>query len=212
MHNKPWITELVIVFLIMITARQIGYAEGEQSSPFGLSGHKPLSFVAISLEDGGEVQNATNIPTQPKFKIVFDKNVVASSVWANNQQCISLICADNQSIPIIVSKIDDTVDFSQKTNIFVQPVNPLTPETSYKLYISPDLKAKNGSLGQGITILFTTAGEAPVQAAQESNQLPQDGSPKTPAGFHHWQALLVAALIAGWILIEYLLKKRKANH
>nr|WP_236614553.1 Ig-like domain-containing protein [Sporomusa ovata] len=161
----------------MITSAQLVYAEGGQSSSPGIAGQKPLGFVSISLEGGGEVSNAVNVPTQPKFNIVFDKNVVNSTIWDNNRQCFGLISADNKNIPVVVSKIDDTVDFNHRQNIYVQPVNPLSPGTSYTLTISPDLQAKNGKStlagttgGQGITISFKTAGQAPVQAVSNSKE------------------------------------------
>jgi len=175
MQNKLLVV-LKILFVFLFISAHVVYAEGGQSSSSGTSGQKPLGFVSISLEGGGEVYNATNVPTQPKFNIIFDKNVVNSTIWDNNRQCFGLISADNKNIPVVVSKIDDTVDFNHRQNIYVQPINPLSPGTSYMLTISPDLQAKNGKStlagttgGQGITISFKTAGQAslaPVQAVQ----------------------------------------------
>lgn len=199
MKNKPRILwQLLLICLLIITCASTVFAEGGQSSSPGTPGQKPLALVSISLEEGGNVENAANIPTQPKFKIVFDKNVVNSALWANNRQCFSLSGDGQTNIPIIVSKIDDTVDFTQRQNVFVQPVNSLTPGTTYRLFISPDLLAKNGNStlggttgGQGVTITFKTEGQAPQPAGQtnapqttpqatQASQAGQDTGEPTP--------------------------------
>lgn len=188
MKNKLLVLlKTLFIFLFMITSAQLVYAEGGQSSLPGTAGQKPLGFVSISLEGGGEVSNATNVPTQPKFNIVFDKNVVNSTIWDNNRQCFGLISADNKNIPVVVSKIDDTVDFNHRQNIYVQPVNPLSPGTSYTLTVSPDLQAKNGKStiagttgGQGITISFKTAGQAPLAPVQTVPNSKEDTQQSPP--------------------------------
>lgn len=162
---------LFMLFGITIPSTAIA-AGGEQSSSPGVSGQKPLSFTGITLVDGGKnVANATDIPLTPKFKLQFDKNVVNSLFWENNSKCFSMISGSNENIPINVTKVDDTIDFAQRQNIFVQPMNPLQPGTTYRLIISPELKAKNKvailggtTNGQGVTIAFKTSGEAVQQA------------------------------------------------
>ena len=152
---------------------------GDQSGTPGVSGQKPLAYLGASLVGGGQVNNATDVPVNPKLKLEFDKNVVNSLYWTNNSQCFSMKSSNNETIPINVTKVDDTVDFSQRQFIFVQPVSPLKPGTSYKLIISPNLEAKNGvailggtTNGQGVTVAFKTLGVA-VQ--------PAPATPVTPA-------------------------------
>lgn len=150
-----------------------GTGAGSQSSSPGIPGQKPLAYLGTVLVDGGEkVDNATDIPLNPKFKTEFDKNVVNILFWTNNSQCFTMKSGNDENIPVNVTKIDDTVDFSQRQYIFVQPVSPLQPGTSYQLKISPKLQAKNGVAilggttdGQGVTVSFKTAGEAVQQAA-----------------------------------------------
>ncbi len=130
----------------------------------GIPGQKPLSIISATLEDGRVLQGSTEIPTMPAVKLRFDKNVVNDSVWENNKKSISLISEKNESIPLHVTRIEDTVDFSQRMNIFVRPVNPLVPGVSYKLKISPVLESKAGEAlggttsGQGVTISFQVKG------------------------------------------------------
>lgn len=129
----------------------------------GKPGEKLLHFVSIT-EDGREVQGSTQVPTRPKFTVTFDKNVVNDTVWENNRKSFSLFSQSGENIPINVTRIPDTVDFSQRRNIFVEPVNPLVPGTSYTLKISPNLKSKTGvtlgqsTAGRGVTITFKVKG------------------------------------------------------
>jgi len=144
-----FISALVIIFLM-----QVAFVDAARSG-VGLS--------SVTLVGGGEVQDAADIPMEPQFKVRFDKNVVNSVVWDGNSTCFSLVSTDNTELPIRVTKVDDTIDDTQKQNIFVQPEHPLTPGTAYYLKIAPTLKAKNGTkLGVEISIAFKTTGEAPV--------------------------------------------------
>ncbi len=170
----------MLLFLFIASA---AFAEGgDKSSSPGIPGQKPLGFVSISLVDGGKVQDAADVPTEPKFKLEFDKNVVNSTIWEINRNCFNLVSQNNENVPVSVTKVDDTIDFSQRNNIFVQPASPLIPGTSYTLMVAPALKAKNGvstlggtTSGQGLSISFKTQGQAITQpetqtAAQTATQ------------------------------------------
>jgi hypothetical protein len=163
---------LLMIFLVNASIAFAAEAGAEAGTP-GVSGQKPLAYLGTVLVDGGKIDNATDVPLNPKLKIEFDKNVVNSLFWANNSQCFSMKSSNNEAIPLNVTKVDDTVDFSQRQLIFVQPVSPLQPGTSYQLIISPNLQAKNGvavlggtTNGQGVTVAFKTIGEAVQQVPQ----------------------------------------------
>lgn len=132
---------------------------------------KPLHFVSIVLEDGSNVNGASQLPLNPSFKLEFDKNVVNDSIWDNNKNCFKLSDASGKNIPLNVSRINDTVDFTQRDFIFVQISSHLEPGTQYQLHISPVLVAKNlNSLGastggEEVVINFKTAG---IPAEQET--------------------------------------------
>jgi hypothetical protein len=175
--QKKFLVFLSALILSLLFIVQAAFAQGgENADSPGIPGQKPLSFISITMLDSGEnVQNAADIPSSPKFKVAFDKNVVNSILWENNRKCFSLVSENNENVPLSVTKIDDTIDFAQRTNIFVQPTVSLNPGTSYTLVIAPELKAKNGvstiggtTSGQGIAISFKTAGEAAVQSSVES--------------------------------------------
>ena len=78
----------------------------------------------------------------PKFNLKFNKNVVNMVYWDNNRNCFTLIDENGKNVPIEVTKIDDTVDSTMKRDIFVKPVEPLSPGTQYYLKISPNLELK----------------------------------------------------------------------
>lgn len=166
--RKSLLLKSIVFLLLFLFPAFAALAQGgERSSSPGIPGQKPLSFVSISLVDGGQVQNSADVPTEPRFKLTFDKNVVNSTVWENNRRCFSLFSENGENIPLKVTKVDDTIDFSQRQNVFVQPTVPLSPGTSYTLKISPDLRAKNGvstlggtTSGQGVTVSFKTRGQA----------------------------------------------------
>jgi hypothetical protein len=137
---------------------------------------KPLSYVSCTLEDGSKIDDVNGISIQPKFTLLFDKNVVDMLVWNNNSTCIKLSNSDNTNVAIDVTKIDDTVDFNHRQEIYVNPIDPLTSEKTYQLYISPNLTAKNGVAtlggttdGKGITITFKTK---KLEVSQNTNVTP----------------------------------------
>lgn len=176
-----------VFLLLFLFFASIAFAEGgDKSSSPGIPGQKPLSFASISLVEGGQVRDAADVPTEPKFKLEFDKNVVNSTIWEINRNCFSLVSQNNENVPVSVTKVDDTIDFSQRNYIFVQPVSPLSPGTSYTLIISPALKAKNGvstlggtTSGQGLSISFKTQGEAIGQPAIQTTAQ-QPAQPASP--------------------------------
>jgi len=167
---------LIFMCLLIMTClanASVAFAAGagDQSGTPGVSGQKPLAYLGTVIVDGGKLDNATDAPLNPKLKVEFDKNVVNSLFWTNNSQCFSMKSSTNEAIPVNVTKVDDTVDFALRQFIFVQPVSPLKPGTSYKLIISPNVQAKNGvatlggtTNGQGVTVAFKTQGVAVQQA------------------------------------------------
>lgn len=149
------------------------YAQGEGVP--GSSGTKPLNFVSCTLEDGSSIDTAGGITTQPRFKIQFDKDVVNILVWENNSKCFTMTDG-NSNVPIVVSKIDDTVDFDNRQIVYVHPSGALQPGKNYYIKVAPNLIAKNGQStlagttgGKGMTISFKTEGQAVQPASSGSN-------------------------------------------
>jgi hypothetical protein len=181
------ITVLFLITFLMEFATVYAQGGGQSTSP-GIPGQKPLNLSSITLTDGSSIDVPGGITTKPKFKITFDKNVVNMLYWENNAKCFSIVSASKQIVPVIVTKIDDTVDFSQRQNIFLQPASELKPGTSYYINISPELTAKNGiKLGastsdKGLMISFKTKGQAPSAVKTPSKvTVPSTKKPVTSA-------------------------------
>jgi len=180
---------MILLLLFCFTGSSVALAAGEQADSPGTPGEKPLSFTGITLVANGEnVADAADIPLRPSFKLGFDKNVVNSLYWENNSKCFGMATDSNQNVPIKVTKIDDTIDFAQRQNIFVEPVNALQPGTTYKLSISPNLMAKNGVAtlggttdGKGVTIAFKTTVEAVKPTETTTTTKPETEASNSPA-------------------------------
>lgn len=115
-------------------------------------GQKPLNFVRSVPRN-----RATGVsPDLKNILLVFDKNVVNDSVWANNRRQIKLWRGSTR-VGINVVRVKDTVNFAKRQNIYVKPIKKLRPLSNYRLVIDPDLTAKNGqTLGKTVTIRFKT--------------------------------------------------------
>lgn len=131
-----------------------------------------LHLVTVSVTGGGEVQQSAEVSTEPQFKVKFDKNVTNDAIWEDNIRCFSIVGANGEAVPVVVSKSED---FSQRQIIFVQPENPLKPGTAYNLKISSWLRAKNGAtLGgeddEDISVAFNTMSEQTAQTQQPAEE------------------------------------------
>ncbi len=117
-------------------------------------GQRPLRFLRSIPSNG-----ARRVSLKPLIHLFFDKNVVSDDVWANNVKQFELF-RGTVPVPINVTRIKDTVDFSRRREIFIRPVNNLRTSTTYRLVIKKNLKSKAGeTLGRQITITFTTRAE-----------------------------------------------------
>lgn len=119
-------------------------------------GQKPLNFIRSIPANG-----ATNVSRSLKtITLVFDKNVVNDSVWANNQRQVQLYLGIDRlqkGIDYRVTRVKDTVDPSQRRNIYVKLLHRLLPNTTYKVVVFPNLTSKAGEkLGSTVIITFTT--------------------------------------------------------
>lgn len=224
--HKNQFLAFVIILLFSISWEAVPvYAAGagSQSDSPGTKGAKPLSFISCTLEDGSKIDTGEGITLQPKFKFEFDKNVVNMLVWENNSSCFSLY-TDSINVPIIVSKIDDTVDTNSKQLIFMHPKNALLPGKTYCIKISPKLLAKNLSStlggttnGQGITLTFKTKGQAapentntgsPVNTANNAPNVSAKSSSAWKMTPNNWVELISGIVILCWLVTEFLAKRR----
>ena len=147
----------------------------------GSAGAKPLDFVGAYLTTitgttsttGESIIDSTTVPLRPTIKVLVDKNIVTDTVWPNNQTCFTLQDASGATVPINVSMISDTVNFNERNNAFISPLNDLAAGQSYRLIVSGNLTAKTGvKMGYDKVVNFTTLGAtdttAPVWASGNS--------------------------------------------
>jgi hypothetical protein len=116
------------------------------------NGSSPLNFVrSIPARGSRNVSPGIRVIT-----LFFDKNVVNDAVWTNNRNQIRMFRGSIR-VPIRVTRIRDTVNFSQRRKIFVRPINRLRPNTRYTIVIGRNLKSKAGErLGRTVTVSFRT--------------------------------------------------------
>ena len=169
--DKRQIFLTLLVYVLTAIFMPLVFAESGDAD----AGRKPLNFLSATY-NGINLKGAASVPLTPKITMAFDKNIVNADVWNINKNCFSLYSDKNEKVQINVTKIDDTVDFNQRQNVFIEPVQPLKPGTSYTLKVSGDLKAKNGNStlagttgGAGVSITFKTVGQAPT-TGQTGNQ------------------------------------------
>ncbi len=156
---NPQITNPNLIYSDQVIRIPVSEEPGVQP---GVPGEKPLRFLSATLQNGTNLQGATQVPLNPIITLNFDKNVIDNSLWENNKKSITL-SQNNNKVAINITRSED---FSLRQKIFVQPVNPLQPNTTYTLKISPDFRALNNEIlgaatgGQGVSITFKTAGNA----------------------------------------------------
>lgn len=187
-NSKLKYTLSIVIFLFaMLFSTFCAHATGgngtSQEGGEGSQGVKSLTFISCTLEDGSKIDNEQGITLQPKFTLKFDKNVVNMLMWERNRKCFIMSGDGNVQVPITVSKIDDTVDFNHRQEIFVQPVNALEQGKTYHIKVSPDLLAKNGNStlgdttdGKGVTISFKTKQESTSKPAVTEQNVSQKSS------------------------------------
>lgn len=153
----------LLILLLFGVLSLTAYGEEGDGTGSAQGAFKPLGLISATLEDGSSIIGAVNVPLKPKVAMHFDKNVVYLVYWEKNKKCFHLYDNNKRELALEISKIDDTVDFTKRQYIWVEPVQELAPGTEYRLYVAPDLLAKNGGStlamttnNQGITIKFQT--------------------------------------------------------
>lgn len=154
---------LVLVTVAAIAYSSTAFAEGGDGSGNRSGIVKPLGLLSAMLEDGRSIIDAQEVPLKPKIALKFDRNVVGLLYWARNKRCIHLYGSDDDEPALTITKVDDTVDFSKKQFIWVEPLDALSPGKDYLLLVDPRLVAKNGfstlamtTENKGVRIRFRT--------------------------------------------------------
>jgi len=179
----------LLLFTVLLSALPLAAYGDNDDGPGNDQGvFKPLGLVSATLDNGTSIIKADNVPLKPKITMQFDKNVVSLIYWEKNKRCFHLYDENGKELALILSKINDTVDFTKRQYIWVEPAGQLAPGTGYRLYVAPDLVAKNGGStlsmttdNQGVTIRFKTAGEKTGQISGPAIAA-EDAPPDAAAG------------------------------
>jgi len=134
-------------------------AGGDAGSGTGTGGgNAPLNLSGAYLEATGvSIEGSNSVPVNPTIKLVFDRGVVRDH-WDNNQNCFTMRNQFGTDVPINVTRAANYTDDSEKRNIYLTPVNNLTPGVTYTITISADLQANNdNTMGVQREIVFTVA-------------------------------------------------------
>lgn len=170
MKNKILLTFLIY---ILFTVHVPAYGETSSQEQDG----KSIAFV---LEQSIPADSSKNVSLDTEIILLFNKNVVNMSVKENNYNCIKLLDANNNIIPCELIFADDQIEPDKKREIIVRPTSILKENTFYKIEISENMTAKNGStLGSPVTISFTTLKSSSTSTASESEKTEITNSVKT---------------------------------
>lgn len=122
--------------------------------------NNPLALVSSSPADGQQ-----NVNTVTEIKLSFSKNVVYMTVREQNQKCFTLCSQQGEQIPTQVIMADDQIEPEKRREVILKPLQELEPGTTYVVKVAPQLESKSGvSLGNEVTVTFTTAGAKPAVA------------------------------------------------
>ena len=113
--------------------------------------------VAMTLVSSSVFDNSSDVSLNPTIQLDFSKNVVNFSVLKNNSNCFHLIDAEENPVEIDVIFPDDQLQQEYKRQVFIIPVNQLSPNSEYTLIVDNNLLSKNGTyIDNAYFITFTT--------------------------------------------------------
>lgn len=176
--------------IVVTLAAGGGGGGGGKGGGSGSGGGDPVTFVGAYLTTisdnvsttGKDIKNSQDVDVNPMIKLIFNKNVVSSTVWETNKQSITLADSEGNSIAIQVDRIPDEGNNSnedEKRHIFIRPTEPLTDGKTYRLIIKGKLTANNGTtLGKEESVTFTAAA---ANEAQDALKVVEDLITNLPA-------------------------------
>ncbi|WP_423801900.1 hypothetical protein [Neobacillus sp. SAB-20_R2A] len=154
-----------------------GTGSGGGTDPVTFEGAYLTTITENVSTTGKSVNGYQYVGPNDMIKLVFNKNVVNSTVWDINQNAITMEDTDKNQVAINVDRIPDegaNSNPNEKRNIFISPKAPLTLGKTYTITIKSTLTANNTStLGQKQTVTFTVKTDvtAPVLTVTEPADL-----------------------------------------
>ncbi len=167
--------KVISIVILMFLMGTMAFAEGG------------LVLESINIEDG-----QIDVSVEPQIILDFSNNVVNLNVKDHNMTMFEMADEDGNKVSLVIEMGDDQVESEIGNTINVKMESPLIEGTAYTFTIMKDLQSKNAiTLGEDITITFTTEGEKPVGKGFKS---------PTYVGM---------IMVALGILIGYFLRKRR---
>lgn len=203
---------IIICTLLFYAFSTAAVAAGAGTGTGTGSGTKPFNFVGAYLTTCNENSSSTEaevtaapVPVKPTIKITFDKNVVYDAIWPNNEQCLNMFTSSGVKVPSQVFRISDQDNFEERHNIFITPVQDLSPSAEYKIVVSPDLLDKSGAtLGmttnnQPVVIQFTA--QSPSESSAVSGPVSSSPTPGATQREKLSTGSMVLYIVAGTFLV-----------
>lgn len=161
MKNK--LVLFVMIFLIILS-NTTSFADDTVVKEDGQS-------IEFQLVESTPQNLSVDVALDAEIKLLFNKNVVNMTVKENNLKCIKLTDAKGEAVAVDLIFPDDQIEPDRKREIIIKPNEPLNENETYKVEISADMQAKNGSvLGEPAFVSFTTVLLSAEQETEEDVQ------------------------------------------
>ena len=141
------------LLLLLLTAVP-SFAEGGDGTGGGNGENKdiPLTLERASIADGQK-----DVAVNETIQLNFNKNICNVTVRANNKKCFHLTDADGKAAAIRLIFPDNQVQKDYRHEVFIQPAEDLSQNTTYRLSVDRTLQAKNGTtIDNAYVLTFTT--------------------------------------------------------
>lgn len=141
------------LLLLLLTAVP-SFAEGGDGTGGGNGENKdiPLTLERASIADGQK-----DVAVNETIQLNFNKNICNVTVLANNKKCFHLTDADGKAAAIRLIFPDNQVQKDYRHEVFIQPAEDLSQNTTYRLSVDRTLQAKNGTtIDNAYVLTFTT--------------------------------------------------------
>ena len=141
------------LLLLLLTAVP-SFAEGGDGTGGGNGENKdiPLTLERASIANGQK-----DVAVNETIQLNFNKNICNVTVLANNKKCFHLTDADGKAAAIRLIFPDNQVQKDYRHEVFIQPAEDLSQNTTYRLSVDRTLQAKNGTtIDNAYVLTFTT--------------------------------------------------------
>lgn len=164
--KRTWILRILpfILFLVFLCPAAAFAEDGDGSGGGSGENRGEALTLAASFPSDGQ----TGIPTDVTIELDFNKNICNVTELENNAECVHL--TDSQGAPVAAHLLfpDTQVQRELRHEVFLQPDQPLDPNSPYRVLIDDRLRAKNGTtLDRSYVLTFTTGSGTGAEANEK---------------------------------------------